>query len=114
MSAVDIQREVYAIQSVCRIPHQNIVKVWRHGQLPNSGQYYIDMELCDLSLREFIRSGGGARLSLFSALLQGGRVAYAWKIMEKVAAGLEHIHGQGLVHRDIKPENSECRILTES
>lgn len=103
----DIKREIDAIQTLSRIPHQNIVKVSQYGQLPNSGQYFFDMELCACSLREFINSGGGVRLELFRELLPAERVAYAWKIMEKVAAGLDHIHYQGLVHRDIKPENSK-------
>jgi len=107
----DIRREIEAIKTLSSTPHPNIVKVWNWGPLPNTAQFHFDMELCAFSLREFIYSGDGVRQPLLQ-WLRVERVDYAWKIMEKVAAGLHHIHCLGLVHRDIKPENSTTVCFT--
>ena len=34
--------------------HQNIVTILSHGRLPASDYHFIDMELCDLDLNEYI------------------------------------------------------------
>jgi len=77
--------------------------------LPNTGHFYIDMELCAFTLRHFVESGGAV---LLSAEKSGSeRVAYTYEILKNVAAGISHIHRQDLVHRDIKPENSISPFL---
>jgi len=63
------------------------------------------MELCDgLTLRQWLRrrdarGGGGG----------GGGCCVDWResfdLVQQVAAGLSHVHEQGLVHRDLKPAN---------
>ena len=50
-----MRSELRAISALCEgNTHANIVKVLETGQLANSGFWFIDMELCDLSLRSFI------------------------------------------------------------
>ncbi|KAL3689131.1 hypothetical protein R1sor_015440 [Riccia sorocarpa] len=82
------------IQSVsCLTEHPNVVKYYRSWQ--QDSHFYIQMELCE---------GGNLRTltESYSGLLPETMV---WNFTKQVAAGLEHIHSQGVLHLDIKPEN---------
>src|SRR5271156_5768013 len=50
----EIEQEVKALQKLCRTGHPNIVTVLRLGQLPASPLFFIDMELCPMSLEEYL------------------------------------------------------------
>jgi len=51
----EIDNEVRAITALCRNgTHKNIVSFIMFGELPNSSYYFINMELCDLSLDVYI------------------------------------------------------------
>ena len=54
VSMEDIQNEVRAAVKLCEPGTINIVSVLRHGKLPSSPYYFIDMELCDLNLATYI------------------------------------------------------------
>mmetsp|Transcript_21186 Transcript_21186/g.63109 ORF Transcript_21186/g.63109 Transcript_21186/m.63109 type:complete len:909 (-) Transcript_21186:252-2978(-) len=58
---------------------------------------YIQMQLCDVSLHDWLRSRGRA----------GGKVetASGLGLFTQVLRGIAHIHGKGLIHRDVKPRN---------
>jgi hypothetical protein len=50
-----VQNEARAIRKLCgQGNHPNIVAVINHGQLPNAPYYFIDMELCDINLHDYI------------------------------------------------------------
>ena len=52
----DIELEAEAIKKVCgKGSHPHIVEVLRIGELRHSSDYFIDMELCDLSLADYIK-----------------------------------------------------------
>ncbi|MGB9643417.1 MAG: serine/threonine-protein kinase, partial [Candidatus Ratteibacteria bacterium] len=75
-----------------QLNHENVVKVYNWGKF--NGRYAMIMEYVDgKNLNEFIHEPGKYG---FSTLVEIGY---------KIACGLVHIHGHGIVHKDIKPEN---------
>ena len=82
------------------------MKVLNLGELRNSSYYFIDMELCDMTLNDFISSFQASRFSQSEAdPLYRAPDQAIWTIMRHIASGLEYIHLQGEVHRDMKPAN---------
>jgi hypothetical protein len=52
-----IEKEANAIIKICGPrSHDNIVMIRQIGELCNTGYYFIDMELCDLNLNQYIYS----------------------------------------------------------
>lgn len=106
----DIQNEVKVIAKICTSGHPNIINVLDHGPLGSFGFYFIDMELCDVNLHDYIngkRAEKWIKEPLFvvqscSSML---RMRNLWTIMRHIANGLEFIHENGYVHRDMKPNN---------
>jgi serine/threonine protein kinase len=114
----DIENEARAITSLTQEGgHPNIVTIFKHGWLHGS-LYAIDMELCDLSLDDYItgtrplcQDGETPDSALFPVFAGPDisaveRVLNIWTIMTQVAGGLEFIHDHDQVHRDLKPSNS--------
>jgi len=107
----DIKSEVEAIQQLCggQDAHKHVVRVLKHGALPGLPYYFIDMELCDLNLSEYIHGNVAARSESLPCFVNDAapsvKARQIWDVMIHIAGGLEYIHSQGYVHRDIKPEN---------
>ena len=78
------------------------------GQLSSPSYYFIDMELCDLNLEDYIkRTPELQRVPFMTAELPSRlRMVMIWHIMNDVLNGLVFIHAASCVHRDIKPRNS--------
>jgi serine/threonine protein kinase len=92
----DIKNELRAVEKLCvHETHPNIVKVLRHGKLPNSPYYFLDMELCGDNLETFIKNH--CRV--------GGTAVAVLTLFKDIVAGIEYIHANGEVHRDLKPAN---------
>jgi hypothetical protein len=60
LSKQDILNEARAIDKLSKYEQRNIVKFLRHGWL-GSTYYFLDMELCDFSLEDFIGQGDNGR-----------------------------------------------------
>jgi serine/threonine protein kinase len=103
--------EVNAVTLLCTKHHPNIVEVVDHGQL-NVDYYYIDMELCGLTLADLLKEqdkGEGLRQWFLQWPIADldQRNFFILALMQELANGLYFIHKHDQVHRDIKPENSE-------
>ena len=74
-----------------------IVDCGNFGELLDEGQswYLCDMELCSVSLTDFIRSDG----NVFDVERDTRR------IMWQITSGIEFIHGCNWVHRGVRPNN---------
>ena len=85
---------------LCNGSHSNIITVFSHGEFPNGSYAFIDMELCDLSLDEYIKSKWSV------SPVEGPPKEYQiWNVMEQIASGLSFIHKNNEIHRDLKPSN---------
>lgn len=84
------EREVHLLKG---LEHRNIVRYFDTGTSPR-GPYLVTEFVPDGNLEDLITKGGKA-VSAQSAIAIG----------LSVLAGLDHLHGQGVVHRDIKPPN---------
>jgi serine/threonine protein kinase len=100
--------------------HRNIIRILDHGWLKSSPSYFVDMELCDLTLRDYINYHYGyyvAQLpvidssSRFSPVFVDknsslvARIQNIWTIGTHISRGLEFMHSRSYVHRDLKPSN---------
>ena len=118
----EAENEIKIIESLSRTGgHDHIIEVLKYGWLGTNEKYFfIDMELAQLSLAQYI-SYVFQNKSLppdFGTLdpkyepvfsrrdctaLQ--RLQTSLVICSQIASGLEFMHHSGYVHRDLKPEN---------
>ena len=106
--------------------HQNIIRILDYGALRGElNTYYIDMELGDFTLMDFIvyqrdNTHSSARTEIrtlvtrdYPRLVDSDArkrdvnlfIANICAIGQDLAEGLEFMHSQKLVHRDLKPSN---------
>ena len=111
ISEDDIQNEMRAIGKLCQIEntHRNIVSVLNYGPL-TPFLYFIDMELCDLNLYQWIYEkwdGITANELPFvtTELSPEARLDQVWDIMKDITQGVAFIHAAHEIHRDMKPSN---------
>ena len=93
--------------------------VLKHSWLKSSPYYAIDMELCQLTLREYIADAERAQEVMLEYRIEHPhQMAIKWlyicKIVQDIANGLVFIHGCKEVHRDLKPPNGEIPSQTGS
>lgn len=101
---VAIGNELRTIEKLCRPgSHENIVSVFESGKLKSSSCFFIDMELCDLSLADYMQ--GRQTEDLKMKAVAPDNLSQIWDIMEAIANGLTFIHSLNEAHRDLKPSN---------
>jgi serine/threonine protein kinase len=113
----DIDNEVRAIKKLCQCKHSNIIQVLGFGQFePEGVTYFIDMELCEISLQEYIEGRTVNDLIDWNTIRIRQEVhEHAYKILQQILNGLIYIHCFHEVHRDLSPNNGtsfSCRFLT--
>jgi serine/threonine protein kinase len=102
-----VENEVQALKELCREgAHPNVVALLQIGELRNSQDLFIDMELCDLNLLEYIH-GTDPHASTFFVKDQPPpmKARQVWNVMLQITRGVEYVHHKRLVHRDLKPAN---------
>lgn len=100
----DIRNEIRALDKLCTHYVDNIVRVLRHDFLPQSVFYYIDMELCEFNLEDFIREGWPDG-PVVGPRFASREIFVVWNILRDIMKGLAFIHNLKEVHRDMKPRN---------
>jgi len=106
-----IENEIRAIKKLCSGSHPNIVEVLRIGELNKLSYYFIDMELCDISLYEYIYRDDSKPLPdavpyFIKDATSQVKELQIWNIMTQIANGVAFIHSHNEIHRDLKPQNS--------
>jgi serine/threonine protein kinase len=117
----DVSNEIRAVTKLCTHGHRNIIYVRSHYLLQNSPYYAIDMELCELTLADYIR-GNREQVATVSVLYDSEGNAnrdercIKWHsistIMQHIFRGLSFIHSCNEIHRDLKPSNSEFQFTS--
>ena len=109
-----VDNEVQVLKELSKESHPNIVAVLRIGQLRNSQDLFIDMELCDLNLWDYIH-GTKARHSVPTFFVKDQPppmlAKQIWNVMLQITTGVEYLHRSHVVHRDLKPANGNESCL---
>jgi serine/threonine protein kinase len=108
----ELRNEVRAVEKLCQ-PGVccNVVSIYNHGRLQaDSLHYFLDLELCDFNLEQYISGKWTPALqprvhNLTDCVKPDVKMAQIWKIMEDILGGLVFIHFKSEVHRDLKPRN---------
>ena len=114
----EIEYEAQAIIKICgKGSHSHIVEVLKLGELRNTDYYFIDMELCDLNLAEYIHRATpqGPSESIPSFIKNAPpplKAQQIWNIMRQIASGIKYMHTLKVVHRDLKPANGNSFLIT--
>jgi serine/threonine protein kinase len=103
-----IEDEVKNLTEICQQAHPHIVNAVRIGELRNTRYLFIDMELCDLNLVEYIYCTRPRELvPTFFIKDQPPpmKARQIWRVMLQIVKGVEYLHQNQVVHRDLKPAN---------
>ena len=74
---------------------------------------FIDMELCDLNLDDYIHcTKSEAMVPTYFIKDQPPPIKslQIWNVMLHIANGVEFLHRKRMIHRDLKPANSTYRV----
>jgi serine/threonine protein kinase len=123
LQKADVQNEAQVVSLILALGgHVNIVNILRHDWLKHSFNqcYYIDMELCEFSLFDYIAHHNSMKADITSEIAIYNhlspvvvkkncsamqKVQNIWAIGLHIARGLEFMHTHNHAHRDLKPGN---------
>lgn len=95
---------------------KNVVSVLKWGSLNHSPYIFLDMELCDLNLEDYIQRKWPPGIeelipsfAIVDTLAPPLRIIPIWEIMRDICSGVAYIHDRGEIHRDLKPRNGNSR-----
>jgi serine/threonine protein kinase len=102
--------------------NKNIITIINHGWMRELDYYFIDMELCELTLHDYVKYLAGSNelpfdidASMSPVFIEKEsspfvRMHNTWTIGSHMASGLEFMHKHHQVHRDLKPHNGKTAI----
>lgn len=99
------------MEKLCNLGHENLIKIYEHDMLqPNHAVYFIDMELCEINLDEYIHghlTDIHGLLNWDQVVCEGQESFLIYTIMQQILLGLIFIHGHDEVHHDLTPQNNK-------
>jgi len=109
-----IENEVRNLTELCQQgPPPHIVNVLRIGELRNTRYLFIDMELCDLNLVEYIyctKPREAVPTFFIKDQPPPMKACQIWTVLLQIVKGVEYLHHKHMVHRDLKPANGYTRL----
>ena len=109
--------KVSVIQAIDDVTNQNtsdnVILILRKNWQQKEPNYYVDTELCEASLEQYIRYKEpfsyelDSNPRLFDAPDLGRGIWNVWDIMEQISSGLEFIHNSKYLHLNLKPRNGK-------
>ena len=106
----DYRNEVEAMRTLCNKSHTNMIQYIRHGTIVSDSIYFIDMELCDINLSQYIKGTqnvtGVHGLPIWNK--ENPDIFLITAIMQQLLSGLAFMHKEGKVHRDLDPRNGKA------
>lgn len=92
--AIRVLREISIFR---RLNHPNILKLYDIiiPDINNFDSIFVEMELCDSDLKNFIFNENTKKLEIFQIK----------KILYDILNGIDYLHKLNLIHRDLKPGN---------
>ncbi len=109
----DVDNEVRALKKLCQNQRPNIVQVFDYVQLnPDSTVHFIDMELCDISLGNYLLDQEVKDALSWATVREKDEIAaHAYNILQQILNGLVYIHCLDEVHCDLSPHNGMSSCL---
>jgi len=105
----DYKNEVEAMKKLCNKSHANMIQYIADGSIIPDSIYFIDMELCDISLSQYIR--GTFTVKGIHGLppwnVENPDIFLIIAIMQQLLSGLAFMHKDNKVHRDLDPKNGK-------
>ena len=109
----DYRNEVDAMKTLCNKSHTNMIQYIRHGTIVSDSIYFIDMELCDIDLSQYIKGThsvtGVHGLPVWNK--ENPDIFLITAIMQQLLSGLAFMHKEDKVHRDLDPRNGKVLHL---
>ena len=98
------------MKTLCNKSHINIIQYIADGAIVSDSSYFIDMELCDINLREYIE--GTHDVTGVHGLPPWNKenpdIFLVTAIMQQLLSGLKFMHERDKVHRDLDPKNGKA------
>src|SRR5262245_19358090 len=83
-------------QSIARLEHPNIVRIYRFGEV--NDLYYIAMQYIE-------GADLGYLISDYQASGEVMQIDDIVRVVQDIGAALDYTHSKGVIHRDVKPGN---------
>ena len=111
----DYRNEVEAMKTLCNKSPTNMIQYIDVGMIVSGSIYFIDMELCDFNLSQYIEGTrevtGVHGLPLWNK--ESPDIFLIIAIMQQLLSGLAFMHKEDKVHRDLDPRNGKPFVLLE-
>jgi len=107
-----VQDALHAIKTVCDGQNPHIIHVESTGLFNMAPLFFIDMEIAEFSLHDYIYSTANldvappASIKNLRRRFLTSKSACTWDIMRQATSALKFIHANSEVHRSIKASNS--------